>query len=287
MFHVESGDGAEIVVHRLGGDPDAPPLLISHATGFHARCYRAAAVRLAHRYRVVALDHRGHGLTPVPTGGGIDWREFGDDVVAVGRAVAPQGGLLGVGHSMGATTLLLAALAAPDLFDRLVLFEPITAPAAPGRSMKDHPLVNRALRRRRGFGSVEEAIDNFRGKPPLSEMTPDVLRDYVEFGFRPVIDDEGRPIGIELRCSPEVEAATFDASERSGLWERLGEVATPTTIVSGRVEPHQPSGRCAEIASLIPGARSIVLPHLGHLGPFSHPVEFAELVLDEADRSSP
>lgn len=304
MLHVPSTDGVVVTVHEFGGAVDAPPLLISHATGFHAHCYEPVATRLAARFRVFALDYRGHGLTAAPDGWQVDWQRFGDDALAVSREIAPAGGLVGVGHSMGGAALLMAARRDPDRFRRLVLFEPIAIPDDVTRvEMDDHPIVIGARRRRRVFDSYDEAIANFGAKPPLALMTPEVLRAYVEHGFRPIgspdapdgttagtaddgSDDTVARVGVELRCPPEIEAGIFMTSHANGVWAILPEIVTPTTVVSGYVDDEQPSGRCEAIAERIPGSRYVLNAHQSHLGPFSHPDEFADLVLADVDQTA-
>ena len=282
MIRVPSSDGVVVAVHEFGGAADAPPLLLSHATGFHAHCYEPLARRLSTRFRVFALDFRGHGETAAPDGWKVDWTRFGDDALAVARRIAPDGGLVGVGHSMGGAALLMAAHREPDRFDRLVLFEPIAIPdTAPRAPMDDHPIVVGARRRRRVFESYEDAIENFRDKPPLSVMTPEVLRAYVEHGFRPVVAEDGTSSGVELICSADIEAGIFMGSRDNGVWELLPEVTIPTTVVSGYIDDEQPSGRCAAIAARLPSSRSLFLPHHSHLGPFSHPDELGDLILAE------
>ena len=47
--------------------PDGPPdLVLLHATGFNALTYRELLEPLGERFRVVALDQRGHGLSRLP-----------------------------------------------------------------------------------------------------------------------------------------------------------------------------------------------------------------------------
>ena len=282
MLRIPSSDGVVVAVHEFGGAPDAPPLLLSHATGFHAHCYEPVARRLTSRFRVYALDFRGHGETRAPEGWRVDWQRFGDDAVAVSRAIAPEGGLIGVGHSMGGAALLIAAHREPDLFDHLVLFEPIAIPDdGPAVPMDEHPIVVGARRRRRVFDSFDDARANFSDKLPLAVMVPEVLRAYVEHGFRLVTSLDDRPGGVELRCPPEIEAGIFTTSRDNGVWALLPEIATPTTVVTGYIDDQQPSGRCEAIADRLPHARYVFLPHQSHLGPFSHPDEFADLVLAE------
>lgn len=282
MFFVESSEGVDVAVHEFGGPVDGPPLLVSHATGFHAHCYEPVAALLTDRFRVFGLDYRGHGDTAAPEGWAVDWQRFGDDALAVARAIAPDGGLVGVGHSMGGAALFMAAHRDPDLFSRLVVFEPIAIPdGTPRIDMDDLPIVVGARRRRRLFASFDDAVENYRDKLPLSVMTPQVLRAYVEHGFRPV---DG---GVELICPAEIEAGIFISSRDNGVWGLLGGVAVPTTVVAGFVDETQPSGRCAAIAELLPDAQYVQLDHQSHLGPFSHPGEFAELVLASVASATP
>ena len=123
-----------VAVHELSSGGAAPPLLISHATGFCGHAYAPLAAALGDRFRSLAIDHRGHGATMPPpgweVGEGVDWRRFGDDTLAVARAIDAPGRLVGFGHSMGGSSLLMAAHRDPSLFARLVLFEPIARPPA-------------------------------------------------------------------------------------------------------------------------------------------------------------
>ena len=81
---VASTDGVHLAVHDLGGA--GRPLLVSHATGFHGRCYLPMAGALAGRFHSIGFDYRGHGDTPRPDGP-VVWERYGDDAVAMGRAM--------------------------------------------------------------------------------------------------------------------------------------------------------------------------------------------------------
>lgn len=279
MLRLDSVDDASIAVYDLAGDDSLPPLLISHATGFHAHCYLALARVLGEQYHVWALDHRGHGASTVPAEWSVDWKRFGVDTRLVAEHIAPDGGLVGVGHSMGGATLLMAAHADPERFDHLVLFEPIAFPGTeydPDPS-EELPIAQGARRRRRRFPSRQAAIDNYAAKPPLSLMRPEVLADYVEYGFRDAVDDDGEPV-VELRCTPEFEAAVFMTGGANGVWDQLPEIETPCTIVSGVVSETEPSRVSEALADRLPNARYVRFDDQTHFGPFSHPDEFAALV---------
>ena len=168
----------------------------------------------------------------------------------------------------------MAAHHDPAQFARLVLFEPIARPPADQPiDANSWPIVIGARRRKRHFPSFQAAFENFGRKPPLSDMTAEALRGYVEHGLRP--DRDG---GVELCCPPELEAAIFVLGPDNGVWDMLPQIDVPVLVVSGAFEPDQPSAAAAQIAEQLPRGELIVLPHQGHLGPFSNPHEVAQVV---------
>ena len=276
---VASTDGVEIAVHDLGGN--GPLLLVSHATGFHGRCYEPLAHALADQRHCVAFDYRGHGDTDRPDGP-VDWARYGDDAVAMARwAVEQNGGapVDGFGHSMGGACLLMAAQREPHLFRRLVVFEPIVFPPGGirpadegGSNPEESPMVIGARRRRATFPSHQAAIDNFAAKPPLNGFTPEALRAYVVHGFAP--DDDG----VHLKCRPDTEAETFATGHLHDTWEHLPTIATEVLVVCGAVQPMQPSTIAAGVAERLPNGRYLQLDQLDHFGPMVRPLLVADLV---------
>ena len=159
-----------------------PPLLIAHATGFHGRAYSAIAEHFPDR-RVLALDLRGHGQSE---GEPIDnWRTLSDDVIAlldhlnIRRAV-------GVGHSMGAHTLLQCASEQTDAFSRLVLFDPvILAPEfyADSDALRTSDAPHPAIRRKRDFASADAMMERFAARDPYNLFDARVFADYCPVSY--------------------------------------------------------------------------------------------------------
>jgi pimeloyl-ACP methyl ester carboxylesterase len=276
---VASTDGVDIAVHDLGGN--GPLLLVSHATGFHGRCYEPLAHALADQRHCVAFDYRGHGDTERPDGP-VDWARYGDDAVTMARwAVEQNGGepVDGFGHSMGGACLLMAAFREPHLFRRLVVFEPIVFPPGGirpadegGSNPEESPMVIGARRRRATFPSHQAAIDNFAAKPPLNGFTPEALRAYVVHGFAP--DDDG----VHLKCRPDTEAETFATGHLHDTWDHLPEIATEVLVIAGVVQPMQPSTIAAGVAERLPNGTYVHLEQLDHFGPMVRPLLVADLV---------
>jgi pimeloyl-ACP methyl ester carboxylesterase len=285
-MRVASSDHVHVVVHEFGGTGRA--LLLSHATGFHGYCYLPIADALDDRFTSYALDYRGHGDTPRPADWQVDWERYGDDALAAARAIAPDGGLTGFGHSMGGAALLMAAHREPDLFDTIVLFEPIvfppdgTGPAPSGGSASEEGpggpsmLVVGARRRRPTFESFDAALANFGSKPPMMNFDPDVLRLYVAHGFRT------SPEGVRLKCDPEHEARTFEQGGVHGTWELLPEITDRVIVVTGVVDGTGPASIAQGIAERLPNSTFVSRPEFDHFGPFVEPARFAELIVDSS-----
>ncbi len=258
-------------VHDLGGS--GTTILYAHATGFHARCWQPIADRLVEHHNI-AYDARGHGDTPSDPEWPADWETHGVDAATVATTLQHDGPVLGVGHSMGGAALLMAAIAAPQLFRGLIVYEPIVMPPQlESDGSTSNFLAIGARKRRSSFASYDEAIANYSSKPPLDVFDPACMHAYVHGGFAP--GDDGR---VHLKCRPEHEARTYEAGGNHRTWERLGELQVPVWVLCGLPQPMQPSSRTAALAEQIPGARYIELDHLGHFGPMQSPVEIAAII---------
>lgn len=270
-----SSENISVAVHEFGGT--GQPLLLSHATGFHGYCYLPIADRLADRFTSYSLDYRGHGSTPRSVDDVVDWERYGDDAEVfahtIARAHGQEGGLIGFGHSMGATALLMAAHRSPGLFDLIIGFEPIVFPPEYALEQGESSLVVGARRRRPSFDSFEAAIENYGSKPPMEAFDPDVLRLYVGHGFRPA------PEGVRLACDPEHEARTFESGALHDTWSILPEIETRTVIVAGG-DAAGPASVAPGIAGRLPNCLFIEQPDSSHMTPFTDPSDVADLISD-------
>lgn len=277
-----------------------PGLWLVHATGFHGRVWDQVLHHLP-GVHAIAVDQRGHGRSaPAPDGrvavpAFSDWAPFGADQAALldhlGLAAGDgAGGLVGVGHSMGAHALVQAAVLRPRAFARLVLVDPVImapeqytgAPTPPGTL---HPAAQRKAR----FASPEAMVQRFAGRPPYAVFQREALVDYCVHGLKPVAEP-GAADGEawELACAPAFEAQVYPmARNNPGTHALLQALRVPVLVVRARpgdpaVKPWDPLGSPTwpGLAASLAQGRDLPLA-CTHFLPMEDPAQMAALLREE------
>lgn len=269
-MRVPSTDGVTVAVHDLGGDGE--PFLISHATGMHGQAYGAMAVPISRHHHVYALDYRGHGDTDAPTNGRFDWNAMADDLEAVIKELT-SAPVAVFGHSMGGAVAMILERRRPGTLRSAYLYEPIMRPIDV-QFEGANPMSEAARRRRPSFPSKAAALMRYASRPPLNVWQAGALADYVQYGFRDEPDGT-----VALKCSPEHEAATFEATGKPTL-DVAAAVQTPTAVAIGIVEGEFSPARFGPmIVEAMPNAVLEEHPNLGHFGPLQDPAAIAAAIL--------
>ncbi len=257
----------------------AVPLVFAHATGFHGRVFDAI-IEAFPDHPVYAIDLRGHGQS----GGGpiSDWRQVARDVADfLGQAGISDA--VGIGHSMGAHTLLQVAADHPAAFRRLVLFDPVilapeyyTAPEVVFTAENPHP----AIRRKRDFASAEAMMERFATRDPYHLFDSRVFADYCRFGLVPAASGEG----MELACAPEVEASVYASSRSNGaILEAAKGVAIPVLVVraqASNLNDFKSSPTWPKLAQVLPQGQDLYRPDMTHFHPFQDPADAARIIAE-------
>jgi len=267
-FH-PSSDAVDVAVHDFGGE--GPLVVFCHATGFCAHAWAPLIEALKSQFRCVALDFRAHGLTELPAGVELVWRGMAEDLTAVIDALSPGQPVLAVGHSMGASAIVMAETARPGLIERAWLFEPILLRSGPVNRGENAPdIANAARSRRATFPSRAEAEARYASRPPLGLLDPRALSAYVEHGFENLADGS-----VTLRCRPENEASVFE-HHNSGAFDRVAELRIPVIMAVGN-HGQPPAQWVAEAASTATSeaVELIEMEGLSHFGPLESPDRLA------------
>lgn len=266
--------GGRIALARWGDvDAGKPPALLVHGTGFVAEVWDEVARGLARRYTVYGIDRRGHGSSHKPSLDRYHFLDFASDVCAVVETLGLND-IFGVGHSAGATDLLLAAYLLPRRFSRLFVMEPTImdprtrADGEPGDEATAS--LQGMLRRRPEFESATAAFDRYRTAPAFVDWSEDALSAYMQHGFETLPD--GR---VRLLCRPEIEAAmlgpifeameqVYAGDERGNPFASLTAIDCPVRVATAENSWDIYKEMAARAVTLIPGASQWTFDGVGH-----------------------
>ncbi|WP_067858378.1 alpha/beta fold hydrolase [Nocardia shimofusensis] len=114
MTEVRGADGT--VLHtEIHGHPDAPTIVLTHGVLCDLAFWRKQIADLSDEFRVVAFDHRGHGLSDQPARGSYTLDHLADDLHAVLTATVPAGEqAVLAGHSLGGIAVMAWGARYPD-----------------------------------------------------------------------------------------------------------------------------------------------------------------------------
>lgn len=270
-----------------------PLLLHAHANGYPPEVYQSFLAPFLDTYQTRAIFLRPFWPGSEPDSL-HDWRIFRNDYLDVLPAqLAETEGeetLIGMGHSLGAMTTLMAAIEAPDIFRALVLIEPTIFPNWVGLLMRGlgplhlfryfHPLVRRTLRRKTSFADQESMFQNYRQKKIFAAIPDRVLRDYVRGLAVPQGDGT-----VRLKYSPDWEVKIYETGGSADryVWENLERIPCPVLVLRGERSDTVSQKTLERIARGLPRGQAVTLPSVGHLLPLEAPEQVAAVVLDFLD----
>ncbi len=275
-------------VHYLdfGGPARAPMIVCVHGLGGSAVNWSALAPLLTDRYRVLAPDLAGHGLT---TSGGR-----GTDVTANRgllegfiRSMSARPVIL-MGNSMGGMISLLEATYSPGLVAGLVLVDP-ALPFVPARpdllvaamfALGGMPVIGRAMlgggRSLPPDAAVARMLalccaDPSRVDPAVREQHAEVARRRAEF------TDTGRDMADATRS-----VIAMAGLGHGGLGYRQGirTVECPVLLLHGERDRLVPVSVARVTARANPSWSLVVLPGAGHVPQLEVPQECAAAITD-------
>jgi pimeloyl-ACP methyl ester carboxylesterase len=204
------------------GAAGSPPLLMLHGVTGHARTWDEEAAALAARYRVLALDQRGHGDSDPSPHADYTVATLSADVAAFADALG-LARLSIVGLSMGGRVAIAFAGQAPARVDRLVIVD-IGPEISEAGMVRVGTLMARSPEL---FPSLEHALAFHRLTNPL--YTEAMLRHRVEHGTRPV--EGGLTWKYDRGLRDAVRAGTW--RDPIDLWPLWRAITCPILLVRG------------------------------------------------------
>jgi len=259
MPNIETSDGVALNCLTAGPAAGRPVVLIA---GFRAAAtsWRPQVRALVDSgYRVIALDRRGHGASPVGPDGGHTMERHGADIGDALAAFGLEDATL-VGQSMGGNA--------------------IWALAAQGglHGVRSIAIVDQTPRMRNDvtwpygfYGYDETNADTYfatgipnpgrhslasKGPVRIVRLLRSIDRTAVKAGFTPA------------------ELQLLDDHARRDWRDTIARTPVPTLFVAGRESEFWPSEHAAASAALTPLGSSAVIPHAGHATNIEQPASF-------------
>ena len=262
-FSEKTFQAGNVSIHYAEGPPNGPPLVLLHGLARDWRSFSVLLPELSGRFRVYALDLRGHGESSrVP--GGYRIVDYALDVAAFLKQIVPSGAAV-FGHSLGGGVGMCVAANPECRVTALIVGDSVISPENFARSMYDplflqlHKLMTRGLSQPEmaaGIGKIELRIPGF----------DEVLRiEDLPGNTAPVLMEWAR---VALLTDPGTLAMMIDGSSFVGWDPRkiLPQISCPTLLLQGNPELDALlTDEDAKLAlSLLRHAQHIKFPLLGH-----------------------
>jgi pimeloyl-ACP methyl ester carboxylesterase len=241
--------GARLRVRTAG---EGPAVLLIHGWALDLDMWTPQFSALAERYRLIAFDRRGFGLS---SGTPAIEEDLADIDELLGKLAVERVAI--VGMSQGARVALRWAIASPGRTTGLVLDGPPRDVLATGRPQGEITLAAyRELVRKEG-------IDAFRREwleHPLVQLhahdvsTRALVRQMV-----------ARYPGHDLLAEDSPQVARIADLDRLDI---------PVLVINGEYDSDTRVGAGVELARVLPHARLAVIPGAGHLSNLDNPVAY-------------
>ena len=248
---------------RVEGPAGAPPLVLLDSLGTTTGMWDPVLPGLVEQFRVVRIDHPGHGQSPpAPAGTAASLAGLAEEVLAVLDGLHLAGShpdrvhLAGV--SLGGMTAMWLAVHRPQRVGRLALIC-TSAHLPPARDWRDRAAAVRAG----GMAAVVDAVVARWVTPGLAARDPEQVA-----ALR----------GMVLGADPDSYAQCCEAIAAMDLRPDLPRIGAPTLVVAAAQDTATPPEHARRIAAAVPGARLHVLDGAAHIPTVERPAELAGLL---------
>lgn len=248
--------------HVEDGPRDAPPLLLAPSIGTTLSVWEPQVAAFSEHHRVIRLDTRGHGRSPIPTGP-YTLAALTADVLRLADALGLDR-FAYAGISLGGAVGQVLAAEHPDRVSSLLL-------CATGPS----------------FGPARDWLD--RADRVRSEGMDWLVRPSRERWFPPSFlrrhPDRAQALLDTFAATPrEGYAACCAALAECDLLPLLPRITAPTRVIAGADDPVSGPGVGRVLAGAIPGADLVVLDDAAHLVNVPRPDAFTTAALTHLEQ---
>jgi pimeloyl-ACP methyl ester carboxylesterase len=259
-----------LALHYLEwGKAEAPPIVCVHGYTGSADAFNALARHLEDRYRILALDVRGHGESAWSPTGAYSYADQASDLAEFAKQLGLDKFVL-IGTSMGGIIAMAYAAEHAERLLGLVIND--IGPDVEAGSQRITGLVGS---RPDEFASLEDAMAYRRSVSPIvasrgaddqRELALGVLRRRPDGRWVWKMD----PAYIEQRVKRGAPA-------RPPLWPALQALPCPTLVVWGKESDVLSEAQVLRMVEVLPRGELVSVPAIGHAPTLVEPVVLAAL----------
>ena len=260
----------DLALHYLEwGEAAAPPIVCVHGYTGSADAFNALARHLEDRYRILALDVRGHGESAWSPTGAYSYADQAGDLAEFATRLGLERFVL-IGTSMGG--IIAMAYAAEHAHRLLGLVINDIGPDPEAGTQRITQMVGS---RPDQFATLEDAMAYRRSASPiLAARSPEDQHELALGVLRRRSD--GRwvwkmdPAYIEQRVK-------HGAPARPPLWPALQMLSCPTMVVWGKESDVLSEAQARSMVEVLPRGELVTVPGIGHAPTLVEPMVLAAL----------
>jgi pimeloyl-ACP methyl ester carboxylesterase len=262
------------------GAADAPPIVLLHGGHQSAHSWDLVSLHLARRYRVLALDQRGHGDSEWARDVAYSNHAMSLDAEAFIAALGLRQPML-MGHSMGGRNAMLLTRRNPSLLRALAIVD-----VGPEVSDRGRQVIAGFVRDNEEFDDLEHFVRNvqqydpYRSREHIERTVKYNMLQRADGKFVSKCDSNPRRLGVVRGAGP-LENITLDDARAFDL---------PVLLVRGADSRILAADAAERFRDALPQATLVTVPDCGHNVHGQNTMGFIEAVdgfLDSLRRLAP
>ena len=258
-------DADGLRIHYLEwGSEHAQPLVLLHGIARVAHTFDHLAPHFAERYRVIAIDMRGHGESGWDPQGAYMVEDYAKDVAALISTLDLRD-IIVWGNSTGGRVAQVIAGTLPERVAAVIVED--VGPERP--TTVSNRRAQRMGSEENGWASIDELIAHAAKENPRTAKP--LLETFVRNASR--TRDDGR---VVWKRDPAILKG-FVATE---LWDAVSRITSPIIYVLGGLSTIVPPETQERLKQTLPQVRIVTMPGLGHY-PSSEAPEAFTAIIDE------
>jgi len=259
-----------LTLHYLEwGRAEAPPIVCVHGYTSSAQAFNALARHLQDRYRILALDVRGHGESAWSPNGGYRYADQASDLAAFAKHLGLDKFVL-IGTSMGGIIAMAYAAEHAERLRGLVIND--IGPDAEAGTQRITQMVGS---RPDDFATLEDAMAYRRATSPITAARSEADQRELALGVLRRRED-GRWV---WKMDPAYirQRVEHGPPQRPPAWPVLNALSCPTLVVWGTESDVLSEAQARRMVDALPRGELVRVPGIGHAPTLVEPVVLATL----------